>query len=68
LERGDDDGRSGAEDLLAGDMGGEAAARLGWRFSWSSSAERGEEAANAESDREACRLRFRLSISIAAVN
>jgi hypothetical protein len=51
LERGDGD----SEDLL----GGEAAARLGWRFSWSSAA------ANAERDREACRLRFRLSISIA---
>jgi hypothetical protein len=68
-DRGDAPGAA-EEFLAAGDIGGEAAARFGWRFSWSASAAatapaRGEDTAKAESDRDACRFRFRLSISIA---
>jgi hypothetical protein len=62
LGRGD---MSFVEDVLPGDAGGEA--RLGWRFSWSAAAARGEvAAASAERERDACRFRFRRSISIAA--
>uniref|UniRef100_A0A0E0KFY3 Uncharacterized protein n=1 Tax=Oryza punctata TaxID=4537 RepID=A0A0E0KFY3_ORYPU len=67
FDRGDAPGAA-EEFLAAGDIGGEAAARLGWRFSWSAAAAApalGEATAKAESDRDACRFRFRLSISMA---
>lgn len=54
----------GEEAPLAGDAGGDEV-RLGWRFSWSTA--RGDAApAKAESERDACRFRFRRNISMAS--